>query len=58
MLRHIFVSRLDGILRIIAAAVAEGVAHPVSFDELHESRMLVVNVADVAASRERARTSF
>lgn len=40
--------------QIVAAAGAErGMEHPVPFDELYERRMLVIDVADMAASGER-----
>ena len=39
--------------KIVAAASAErGMEHPVPFDEFHERRMLVVDMANMAASRE------
>lgn len=37
--------------QIVTAAGAErGVEHPVPFDEFHERRMLVIDVADMATS--------
>jgi hypothetical protein len=42
------------IRQIVAAAGAEGgMEHPVPFDKFDERRMLVIDVADMATSRER-----
>ena len=52
--RHIGMAVLHWIRQVIPAAIAErGIKHPVSFDELHERGMLAIDVADMAASRER-----
>jgi hypothetical protein len=41
------------IRKVIAAALAELAEMPVSFHELHERRVFIVDVADVTAARER-----
>jgi len=39
--------------KIVTAAAAErGLEHPVPLDELYEPRMLVIDIADMANSRE------
>src|SRR5580692_151436 len=45
---------LNRIGQVVATAVAERcIEHPIPFNKLHERRMLAIDVADMAACRER-----